>query len=50
MCMSCDQDHGGDIDVDDHRDDGGGDHDENREHDRVRSMNCKWPKGKNSSI
>ena len=41
MCMSCDQDHGGDGDVDDHRDDGGGDHDENREHDRVRSMNCK---------
>ena len=48
--MSCDQDHDGDGDGDDHRDDGGGDHDENREHDRVRSMNCKWPKGKNTSI
>ena len=47
--MVCDQDHDGGGDDDDHRDDGGGDYDENREHDRVRSMSCKWPMGKYSS-
>ena len=40
--MACDQDHdGGGDDDDDHRGDGGCDHDENREHDRARSMSCK---------
>ena len=37
--MVCNQDHGGDDG--DHRGDDGGDHDENREHDHVRSMSCK---------
>ena len=39
--MVCDLDHDGGDDDDDHHGDDGGDHDENREHDRVRSMSCK---------